>query len=42
MIRIIRKYIAQRKLEADVRQRRALIGNPYAKRRAAALRGLGR
>jgi hypothetical protein len=42
MIRILRKYLAQRRLQRDRDMRSQFIGRHYAKRRAAALRGLGR
>ncbi len=35
MIRRLRQIIAQRRLQADVARRKALVGDPYAKRRAA-------
>lgn len=36
-----RKVAAQERLAQDVERRKLLVGDPYAKRRAAALKGLG-
>lgn len=42
MIKSLKRYLALRRLEADRAMRLRMIGAPYAKRRAAALKGVGR
>ena len=42
LLPFIRMKLAQRALEKDRARRERLIGKPYAKRRAAALKGLGK